>query len=333
MIYFFGDVHLSSMNIWNAKVSEKFVNWFKDTFKNENKENYIIWLGDLIDKSISPGNITDLLFKLFEFCNGHFKKTYALMGNHDIKMYRDFSIQSGIKFINNFNDVEVIEDIKLLNIEDKNILCLPFKVLDNGESINTYYSNFDWSKTDYKKENIDLAIGHWTIQDKNDIRFRDGVDVSNIPAKRILCGHIHNRPDQRYIGSVYPLNAEEMKCKYPRCYITWDLNNKWTENKLPDFLVFETIEYGETLSEDNNVIKVYTVSDAPSETDALIKYDGFIIKGVTKLKKPKDISVDTNNSSLINKNNLELFDEMIKEQNIQVTRSAYKVIKELLSKN
>lgn len=330
MIYFFGDIHFSSMNVWNIKVSEKIVDWFKETFKNENKENYIFFLGDIIDKAVSPGNITDLLFKLFDFCNNHFKKTYVLMGNHDIKMYRDFSLQTGIKFINNFENVEILDKISLLNIENKNILCLPFMIQNDGTSINEYYSKYDWSKTNYKKENIDLAIGHWTIKDENDIRYRDGVDVSNIPAKKILCGHIHNRPDKRYIGSIYPLNAEEMKCKFPRCYITWN-NNDWNEVKLPEFLKFETIEYGTEIKEDGNIIHVYTISDAPSETDAYIKYSDFIVKGIVKTKKQKDIAVDTTSSMLSNKSTLELFNEMVKEQNIQVTRGAFKIISELLN--
>lgn len=329
-IYEFGDAHLSSMNPWNRAVSFKILEWFKDTFKNENKENYAIFLGDVIDKAASPGDITDIVFKLFDFCSKHFKKTYVLMGNHDIKAYRDFTFQTGLKFINNFEDVELIDSIRLLDIDNRKILCMPFMKNDILDKINEYYSSYDWSKEGYNKEIADLAIGHWTIKDESDIRFRDGVDISNIPAKQILCGHIHNRPDERYIGSLYPLNAEEMKCKYPRVYKIWHSDKTWTDVPLPEFLTFETIEYGSELKKDD-VIRVYTVSEAPSETDAYKKYEGFFIKGVTKLKNKnqKDVSVDNNGIST--KNDVELFQQMVSEQNLTVTRSAYRVIMDLLA--
>lgn len=328
-IYEFGDAHFSSMNPWNRAVSFKILDWFKETFKNEKKENYAIFLGDVIDKATSPGDIIDIVFKLFEFCSTHFKKTYVLMGNHDIRPYRDFTFQTGLKFINNFNDVELIDTVQILNIENKKILCMPFMKSDILDNINEYYSKFDWSKDGYNNEIADLAIGHWTIKDENDIRFRDGVDVINIPAKQILCGHIHNRPDERYIGSLYPLNAEEMKCKFSRVYKIWHADNTWTDVPLPEFLTFETIEYGIELKKDD-VIRVYTVSDAPSETEAYKKYDGFFIKGVTKLKNKDQKSVSTEGDSISDKKDTELFQQMVKEQNLTVTRGAYKVVMDLL---
>lgn len=328
-IYEFGDAHFSSMNPWNRAVSFKILDWFKETFKNEKKENYAIFLGDVIDKAASPGDIIDIVFKLFEFCSAHFKKTYVLMGNHDIKSYRDFTFQTGLKFINNFKDVELIDTVQILTIENKKILCMPFMKSDILDNINEYYSKFNWSKDGYNNEIVDLAIGHWTIKDENDIRFRDGVDITNIPAKQILCGHIHNRPDERYIGSLYPLNAEEMKCKFPRVYKIWHADNTWTDVPLPEFLTFETIEYGIELKKDD-VIRVYTVSDAPSETEAYKKYDGFFIKGVTKLKNKDQKSVSTEGDSISDKKDTELFQQMVKEQNLTVTRGAYRVVMDLL---
>ena len=39
-VNFFGDIHFSSMNPWNKAAGDNFINWFKERFKNENKQNY-----------------------------------------------------------------------------------------------------------------------------------------------------------------------------------------------------------------------------------------------------------------------------------------------------
>ena len=328
-IYFFGDLHFSSTNKWNILAGNKFLDWFKEEFKDEKSNNYIIFLGDVTDRSVNPGEVISQMHKLFTFCSEKFKQVYVLTGNHDLKMYVDFSIQSSLEFLKNFNNIKVIEDIELLNIEGKSILALPFKRSEVLTNINEYYSEYKWEETDYKKENIDLAIGHWTIKDESSIIYRFGVDVSNIPAKRILCGHIHNRPDKRYVGSVFALNASEFDCKYPRCYIEW--GDDWKEIKLPDFVIYRNIKFGNTIEpESDKSVYLYTVSEAPSIAEAYRQYPNIFIKGISKEKKKNTTLVDTANKA-IQKSNAELFDEMIKESDLSVSRGAYKVVKELLA--
>lgn len=339
MIYFFGDVHFSSMNPWNNAAGENFISWFKERFKDENKTNYAIFLGDVSDKDTNPGDVVDQMFRLFSFCSEHFKKTDILMGNHDLKLFRGHTVQTALKFLNNFKNVEVIDDICGIERDGKHILCLPHKRVSCGD-INKYYSEYDWENDVYAAADYQLAIGHWAIQNKDDIRFRNGVDISKIPVDKehspmprgVLCGHIHNRPTNEYIGSIWPLNAEEQKCKYPRCFIKWSDN--WEEEPLPEFMKFETITYGVEVPKHQDIPVVYTIEDAPSEGDVNRTYPDIFIRGIKQNKKNDEKSSTTEQIDLtLNDDPLDLFNEMVKEQNLTITRGALKVVRELLKKD
>ena len=77
-VNFFGDIHFSSMNPWNKVAGDNFINWFKERFKNENKQNYIVFDGDIFEKDTNPGLVIDQAQNLFMFCNLVFKKTFVI---------------------------------------------------------------------------------------------------------------------------------------------------------------------------------------------------------------------------------------------------------------
>lgn len=338
MIYNFGDVHFSSMNEWSHSIGDNFLSWFKARFNSEMKTNYAIFLGDIAEKDSNPGDVIDQMYKLFDFCNSHFKKTYILMGNHDIKLFRGHTVQTSLKFLNNFSNVEVIDSIRSLTIDGKNILCMPHIRTEDG-NVARFYNNYDWSTSGLLDKTYQLAIGHWTIKDDSNFIYKDGVDTTRIPVdvtnspspNGVLCGHIHNRPLKSYIGSIWPANLEETKCNFPRCFIKW--GDTWEEELLPDFVKYETIEYGAELEHLTDCVHLYTIDNAPSESDAKRKYNTFFIKGIKRVKKNKKLQDATTESVGLNSLNLsdtELFNAMLKEKKMVVSRKALKIMNELL---
>ena len=154
-LYIFGDVHFSSLNAWSKKVGDKFIAWFKETFKNVDSDDEILFLGDITEKDTNPGDVIDQVTELFLFCSLMFKKTYVIMGNHDLKLFKDVP-QYSIKFLNRFNNVSVIKDVTDIISNDIKVRCLPF-IRKEGINVNKYYSEFDWSSY----EEADLTVGHW----------------------------------------------------------------------------------------------------------------------------------------------------------------------------
>ena len=105
----------------------------------------------------------------------------------------------------------------------------------------------------------------------------------------------------------------------------------WNEVKLPDFVIYRNIKFGDTVEpESDKSVYLYTISEAPSIAEAYRQYPDLIIKGISKEKKKSTTLVDTTNN-MSKQTNSELFDEMIKESDLTVSRGAYKVVKELLA--
>src|SRR5574344_2027538 len=116
MKYIFGDVHLSCLNPWHHEEGEKKIECVDTRVCNEKKQNYAIFLGDITERDVNPGDVIDQVFRLFKFCSDHFADTYVVMGNHDLKLYRD-NPQFSIKFLNNFGNVHVMEKFEDMTID------------------------------------------------------------------------------------------------------------------------------------------------------------------------------------------------------------------------
>lgn len=331
-VNFFGDVHFSSMNPWNRAAGDNFIDWFKERFKNENKQNYAIFDGDIFEKDTNPGLVIDQAQNLFMFCNSVFRKTYVLTGNHDEKLYKGV-LQNALKFLNRFENVEVIETVKEIQIENRKVLALPH-MRTSGVAIEQYYNSFDYSP--YK--DIDVTIGHWTAKVDGNKLMQDGVDLTKIPSKHFVLGHIHNRVIPEYCGSCWPNKANEMDepdAKYPRCIKIWNLeDNTILDEPLPIFLSYENIEYPNKIEEkDVPYTRVFTVYNIKSKLAATDYYAGHYIRGTYTQKdtSTKDSVLKSTESDIfLFKNNKDAFAAMIKEQNLRVSRQAIKIVTDLL---
>jgi hypothetical protein len=323
MKYIFGDVHLSCLNPWNHEVGEKIIDWFDTRFSNEKKQNYAIFLGDITERDVNPGDVIDQVFRLFKFCSDHFADTYVVMGNHDLKLYRD-NPQFSIKFLNNFGNVHVMEKFEDMTIDGDIVRFMPFMRIE-GQTLNDYYSTIDWSK--YPE--ADLTVGHWNIIDVNDFRLRNGVDVKNLPTKHLVLGHIHARIDERYTGSMFPNNISEQGGKYPRCFKIMD-KGALTEEKLPEFLVYNEIKYpNPIIKPTDNAVHVYTVIDIKSNTEAKSFYKNNYIRGISATPISQGQSAVSSDVFLFH-DNKQALNSFLKEIKYPLSRNAFAILNNVL---
>lgn len=335
MVYFVGDIHFSAMNTWNKEVGDKFLKYFFKKFENEKQTNTIIFLGDIAEKDTNPGSVIEQMNSLAMFCNDHFKITYFLMGNHDMKLYKG-QLQHCLMFLDNFPNIKVLDKIQIIQIDDKEILALPH-LRTSGVTLEQFYNSFDYSTLKPKKDRFDVAIGHWTAKIDNNKLCQNGVDLSLIPAKNFVLGHIHNRIIPQYCGSCWPNKSNEMEdssTKYKRGIQIWDTDNDvWYENPWPIFLSYENIEYPNKIPEsDNDYIRVFTVYNIKNKQIAIDYYQGYNIKNVFSQKdtSTKNEIEKTDINIFLFKNNKDAFASMIKEQNLSVPRQVIKIITDLL---
>ena len=335
MIYIVGDIHFSAANDWKLNIGGNVVKWFKERFKNCNNDT-VIFLGDIVDNYINPGEIVRQVDDLFNFCSKNFKQTYIITGNHDVN-YFHHKKDNFLKFVGeSYDNVSLIEEIESAVIENKSFLFMPHQMLNDTQSLAHYYSNIDWNEQ-LKSSNIkefDYALGHWVIYKEGGSVFlnRVGVDTSNIPAKNFICGHIHTRVDKNYTGSVYPCNPSEVSDDRVIFIIDGD---SLKEEQLPKFVEYKEIHYPnmprKSLEDNKYLTTVYTVYNIYSETEARNFYKDMFIKEVKLFPKSAEKEeVKTENTSLETVD----VDSIIKDffDSSSMDEAVYQVVKETLEK-
>lgn len=324
-LYIFGDIHFSALNLWSKLVGDKFIFWFKNHFENVDKNDICLFLGDITERDTNPGDVIDQVAELFLFCSNHFSKTYVIMGNHDLKLFKERP-QYSIKFLDRFENVLVIKDVTDIEMNGIKVRCLPF-IRKNGININEYYSNYNWS--DF--EEADLTVGHWNkFNPKN--KLMKGVDVSNMKTKMFCLGHIHTREDKDYPGSVFPNTYKEQG---ERVYKTFEkIGNEITvkETLLPTFLSYDTIVYPNKIEvTDKDIVHVYDVDNCKNLHEAESYYSNNFIRKVNilKINKKDEKTVGSSESfSLLSQK--EAFSSFLEEVKYPLNRKELALIYSLL---
>lgn len=322
MLYIFGDIHLSAMSSWIHDVGEKFISWFDkwcDSL-NDNDPN-ILWLGDITEKDVNPGDVIDQEYRIFKKCSETFNNTYVIMGNHDLKLYKQ-KAQHSLKFLRNIKGVKIIETPETFTINNTKIRALPFMRIE-GQSLTDYYSNMKFT------DDVDLTVGHWNKYDPN-IPYIKGVDVSNMRTKMLCLGHIHTRVDSDYTGSIFPNKVNE---EGERVYKVFNNGKLIEEVKLPTFLKYDTIIYPNDIPETNdNAIHVYEVNGVKSLQAAQIKYPNVYIRGIKQIKIDKEQTSSYKSSNVFAyTSNLQAYNDWLKETKYPISRRSAAYISTLLS--
>lgn len=325
MLYIFGDIHLSAMNPWNIDIGENFIKWFDDwsnqVIKNDSAAE-ILWLGDITEKDVNPGDVIDQEFRIFSMCSQRFQQTYVLMGNHDIKLYRQRA-QHSLKFLQNFPKTIIIDEPKDIVSCNTKIRCLPH-VRTQGQTLSEYYSNMVF-RTD-----TDLVVGHWNKYDPK-MPYAGGVKTNNMRSKDFCLGHIHTRVDSQYTGSIY---ANKVTEEGERVYKVYDNGSFVKEVALPTFIKYNTIEYPNKAPEINDSsVHVYTIIGMTSLNSAKSYYSDIYIRGVESKKIDKDQTQGFSSDEVfLYKDNYQAYNDWLKETKYPLSRKAGLILSDILKK-
>lgn len=327
----FGDVHFSSINPWNFEAGEHFIEWFKSHDFGDPNEVEFGFVGDIAERDTNPGNVVDQIDRLFSLCSQKGKHTYIAIGNHDKKLYHDIE-QHSLVFLAKYKNISVLEKETVVNTDNGfKVLFLPWQRI-LGQNINDYYDSLgeEWTSPHY-----DIIVGHWQIKSEDGPNWkREGVDISRFDVTCKCIGHIHNRIRDEYIGSIFPNNIDEYDPSHSRGYKVLNEDRVETYEELPDFLKYETLEFGETPAEPTkDCAVVYTVKNCVSELEAQEKYPNIFIRGIERETLFGKDSVNVSTDAISNlqvTDPFAAFEEMIKEMGLQVNRTVYSDIKAIL---
>lgn len=336
----FGDVHFSSINTWNYKAGEHFIKWFEQENFGNKDEIEMIFVGDIAERDVNPGNVVDQMWRLFESASHKAKSVYVVCGNHDKKLYHDIE-QHSLKFLTNLPNVHVFEkETELVTENGYKVLVLPWQAKSSeGITLHDYYNKLS---EDYKDKTYDIITGHWNIRETTGPAWaQDGVDLTNLHAKCYAIGHIHLRIRDEYIGSIFPNSIAEQNDSYPRGYKIYE-NGQESFKLMPRFLKYVTLKLGDELpNEDTNCSYAYIITNCNTEVEAKEKYPDVCIKGIervpTRITTNTQVCTDGDAVDLSQFSNTYISDlpkafaEMIKESGITVSRSTYSLVNSVIS--
>lgn len=336
----FGDVHFSSINTWNYKAGEHFIKWFEQENFGNKDEIEMIFVGDIAERDVNPGNVVDQMWRLFKSASHKAKSVYVVCGNHDKKLYHDIE-QHSLKFLTNLPNVHVFEkETELVTENGYKILVLPWQAKSSeGITLHDYYNKLS---ENYKDKTYDIITGHWNIRETTGPAWaQDGVDLTNLHAKCYAIGHIHLRIRDEYIGSIFPNSIAEQNDSYPRGYKIYE-NGQESFKLMPRFLKYVTLKLGDELpNEDTNCSYAYIITNCNTEVEAKEKYPDVCIKGIervpTRITTNTQVCTDGDAVDLSQFSNTYISDlpkafaEMIKESGITVSRSTYSLVNSVIS--
>jgi len=281
MVVSYGDLHLSSDRPWSLKVSNDVVDYIINNPLN-NENNTLILLGDITDKAIVDGSVTDVLIRFFE--NLKYKETYICMGNHEGRIKNNI-ISTTYDFTENeeyrkklTSKVKIVRELWGTEIEGLKTLFLPHVYAQDGKSLKDYAS----SQLDTIREtNFDLLVSHLT-DSRLPFPTPDKVDISYIKANIKLMGHIHSGEysDLGYVGSFIPNSVSEND--FPRYEVVIENKDSVKKNPLPKLLEYCEVKFPEPLIRTRGKTVVWTFTNCLSENQAkdYYKKDLFIRKCV-----------------------------------------------------
>jgi len=246
-----GDIHIKHEYPFNMAV-KRFINWFYyQDFNNE--DNVAVFSGDILDKSISSGDVNSLMMKLFNKLK--FKRVIIITGNHDLSRTKG----SGLKPLNQFTNVEIIETPKIVMIENIKTVMLPYYYPYTIKGFTNMEKDYINLSDDFK--NADILYGHFT--DHTQSMFGEGIDVSYLNPKISLLGHIHHK-SKNYLGTPIITRSDEA---HKESYITlYDVDTKQTNDiKVPMFLDYEDIDFNELDKiKEKDYFVIYDIYNIPS---------------------------------------------------------------------
>lgn len=324
------DVQFQALNGWNYEIGNKFLDWFETLEVKPN--SYFIQLGDMTEKDTNPGDVVRQLERFFSICAKKFVKSYILVGNHDMKLYHG-KVQISFAFAEEKDKIEVVRDLSNIEIDGMNILAMPH-VRVRGKTLHEFYNKKTpeeyLSLIKNGKTKFDLAVGHWQKQgaEGSPEWIRDGVSTDNLPVNKFMLGHIHNRPDTDYLGSVWPLKVSEEFSEFGRVIglVTKTDKIEYSEIEIPRFCKYDTITYPEPFVKPlDTLVHVYTVEGCKNIGIAQEFYKDVYIRSTGNNKKEEEETISSEEDFLFT-DYLDAFNKYCAEKKPKLNRNVLKII-------
>lgn len=315
MILAIGDLHLSDSRPWSYDVSKRLVDWISNAEWN-NPKHVAVFLGDITEDTFLSGRLFYLMLDLFN--NMRFKKTYVLVGNHDLREDKNNHLSLTYEFLrdqrfNGDGHVQIIDKPIEIGEEQMYFLALPWLHSDGRLSV----ADYSKLKSDI---NFDILFGHF--QESTIKLPGDHVDIEQIKTKYHCFGHIHN-PSQRYIGAAIPNKWDEAGfIRSFRWYEKSDTGHNVMEviYPIPVFTDYYAVTFPEPLPQVPAQVPVWTVFNCKDEATARQQYGNIYIR-----KAIYDVTMDTEafsslNASMSNKSGIsvkQMFQEWINKAEVE----------------
>jgi hypothetical protein len=267
-----GDLHLKNKEPF-VSATENFFEWIDKKYPNDE----LVLLGDIFDTSSPQWEI----FSLFaEFVRSRNSYVYILEGNHTYSKIKG-SVLEGLGNVSNVKQYLIPNTIGL------DMLCLPFLTIDNKK----YYENeFNFIPNDF-----DFIFTH--LSPKECSWGNEGIDFDKVNLRgTYIHGHIHMQSEfkdiheNRHIvlGVPFPTRHGEHLQEHRIARIT---NKEIEFIKVPQFFIYETIEFGQEPSSSNNILNI---KNATSWEIVYEKYKKYYIReeGVEFVKKEGNLEFE-----------------------------------------
>lgn len=336
--YVMGDVQFQALNAWNYEAGNRFLDWFDSL--DVPKGSTLIQVGDMTEKDTNPGDVVRQLERFFQICARKFDKTYVLVGNHDLRMYHGRSMVS-FAFAEEKDKIEVVRSLSCIKIGTARVLAMPF-FRPKGKTLHDFYNSK--SREDYLKlgdldRDYDLCVGHWQKQGEEGSPSwaRDGVDTSRLPVRKFMLGHIHDRPDPDYLGSLWPLKVSEQRTAFPRVLGVMRAGAdedevSYSEIPVPTFCDYGTVTYPEKIEPtDDGITHVYTVENCSALAIAQAYYPGLHIRATSSAGGKEDIAV-ASEEAFSYSDFVDAFKKYMDEKKPKVSRNAIRIVTSALKR-
>lgn len=238
-----GDTHFGARND-SLIFHEHFRKFYEEVFfpyLEENGIEKIIQLGDLFDRR-----------KYVNFATLHHSRKYffdrierdfvmwALVGNHDTYHKNTNEINSPELLLRDYKSTRVVNEPKLLELDDRKMLLVPWICEDNHKEI----------EQAIKKTDADIVLGHFELKGFEMYRGAvcdEGMGTSIFGDKMVLSGHFHHRSTVNnitYVGTAYQMTwSDHGDEKGFHILDTDDMSMTFVPNP---FVMFHKVVYDDT---------------------------------------------------------------------------------------
>ena len=326
-LHILGDPHFSALQPWRLPLGDAFLSWF-DSYA-ANKEDTLLVLGDYTDDAVNPGKVVDQLKHFVDICVHKFDKVYFMVGNHDLKLYKN-KPQLSFEFVEREGVIILREPGEVIEVEGIRILSLPhYNYRNDMPPMWDYYSNLPDA---IRKQHFDLVCGHFS--DSSVQLFDHTIDISYLDADYIVLGHQHTRSSAHYTGSLFPCKISENDSPRPRAVWIFDKKNGKTHKKevpLPKFGEYRAVEYPKPLPPTSANVTIYTVLGCESEKIARDFYGEIYIRGVAANFVKKNNNIIVSDDTFVMDNPITVFNEWIKTAKSPVSRPVAGLVRKMLA--